>query len=66
MTTANDPNEPVYIRLSTACRRYDTSRTTFYRAFEAGTLANFKRDGSVYLRVADVEAWITGRSNAAA
>ena len=55
-----------YIRLSTACRTYDTPRSNWYRAFERGELTRYKRGSSVYLEVSQIEAWITGASDTAA
>lgn len=55
-----------FVRLSTASRDYDTPRSNFYRAFDRDELTRYKRGTTVYLDVAEIEAWITGKIRLAA
>ncbi|MBI1494801.1 helix-turn-helix transcriptional regulator [Halocynthiibacter styelae] len=53
---------PKYIRINRAVEIYSLSRSTFYRAFEAGELSPIKRGGAVLLEVTAIDQWITGNA----
>lgn len=51
-------DQPKYIRIADAQKRYSLSRSTFNRALASGELTRIKRGGAVLLDLAEVEAWI--------
>lgn len=62
LTGGQPVKTPKYIRINRAVEMYSLSRSTFYRAFEAGQLTPIKRGGAVLLEVSAIDRWITGNA----
>jgi excisionase family DNA binding protein len=56
------PTDPKFVRVVDATHRYSLSRSTIERAIAAGEITRHKRGRLTLLEVAELDAWITGRS----
>jgi hypothetical protein len=57
---------PIYVKVIRAPEVFDVSVATIYRAKDRGEITIYKRGAGAYLKVAEVEAWIEGRTISAA
>ena len=57
--------QPKAIRIATACKTYEVSRTTLYRRIKCGDITATRLGRSVFLSVQELDGIFLGTANAA-
>ncbi len=55
--------KPLYIRVSDSQNIFGIHPSTIYRLARAGEITIYKRGGSSFLRISEIEQWIEGRDD---